>query len=235
MSGISGIYGNTSMVDWLNANAKDSSVLDTSSTAASAAKLLAENRAASQRVRNSYGVSATSEIGRAALNRALSEMGSTGGKVTFKDIAAYREQLEEKFSADMRIDLAKAGVPVETEFTLTMNSDGSIQVSCDDPAAKAKIEKYLEETPEACEQFGYIQALSNLERARQSPTAGLPMWQDVKNAKAELQSSAIEIFFGEAMSAGMNYSSLLASFSPMLGSSSASDATSFYTGINYTI
>lgn len=236
MSDISSIYSGTSMVDWLTkTSGEESSILDTSSTATSAAKLLAENRASSQRAKNAYSVSATSGVGQAALNKALSEMGAQGGRVTFKDIAAHREKLETNFSIDMRLELAKEGVSMETDFTLTMDSEGKIEVSCDDALAKEKIEKYLEENPKVCEQFGYIQALSNLERARQSPAASSQAWQNIRDAKAELQTQAVEIFFGDALSSGMNYSSLLASFSPFTGSGSAADTTSFYTGVNYTV
>jgi len=236
MSDIMGIYGGSTMVDWLTkAPGEESSILDTSSTAASAAKFLAENRASSQRAKNAYGVSATSGVGQAALNKALSEMGAQGGRVTFKDIAAHREKLETNFSIDMRLELAKEGVSMETDFTLTMNSEGKIEVSCDDALAKEKIEKYLEENPKVGDQFGYIQALSNLERARQSPAASSLVWQDVKNATAELQTQAVEMFFGDALASGMNYSSLLASFDPFTGSGSAADVTSFYTGVSYTV
>ena len=153
-------------------------------------------------------------------------MGVSGGKVTFADIAAYQKQLETTFSVELRVALAAKGVSPETEFTLNISSDGVVSVNCDDPVAKEKIEKYLEDNPKVCEQFGYIQALANLDRARQSPAA---VRQDMRNTKAELQASAIESFFGNALSSGMNFSAMLASFG------AGGNEASYYTGVDYLV
>ncbi len=217
-------YGSGALVDYLNNNQQGSSLLDTSYTASSADKLLNDSRNA-KKAQNAYGSGLSSAIGQAALKRALSEMGASG-KVTFDDISAYQEELETKFGLTMRIDLAKQGVSPDTEFTLNIASDGKITVSCDDPVAKEKIEKYLADNPKMCEQFGYIQALANLERAKQSPAA---VQQDLKSTKQALQAQAIEMFFGAAMESGMNFSSMLASFG------ADSDTASYYTGVDYTV
>ena len=120
---------------------------------------------------------------------------------------------------------------METEFSISMNADGAIDVICDDAAAKEKIQKYLADNPKVCEQFGYIQALSNLERARQSPAGSMAAWQEVRNTKAELQTQAVEAFFNAAANTGMDYSSILANFAG--GGESA--PASFYTGLNFTV
>ena len=218
--------GSGSLVDYLTDKQEGSSLLTTSYTASSADKLLNDSRA-TKRAQNAYGSGGlSSSIGQAALKRALSEMGASGGKVTFADIAAYQKELETSFSASVRVDLAKLGVSPETEFTLNISAEGAISVDCDDQVAKEKIEKYLSDNPKVCEQFGYIQALANLDRARQSPAA---VRQDMRNTKAELQASAIESFFGNALSSGMNFSSMLASFG-----SNGSEA-SYYTGVDYLV
>lgn len=235
MSSVSGVGADSntlSLVDLLNESKQEAnSVLNSSVTLESSSQLLSSMR--SRRAQNAYGGSAASATGQAALNRALSEMQTNGGKVTFKDIAEHREKLELEFSAQVRVDLAKLGVDLDTEFTLTMTPEGNIQVACDDPLAKETIQKYLSDNPEVCEQFGYIQALSNLERARQSPAGSMAAWQEVGNAKKEYQAQAVELFFSDALSTGMNYTSLLASFGA--SSSSTESSTSFYAGLDFTV
>lgn len=222
-----------SLVDLLqDAKNENNSILNSSSTLASSNSLLSN---AQKAARSAYsgGGSASSAIGQAALKRALSEMGAEG-KVTFQDIAEYREQLETEFSLLLRTALAKEGVSLDTEFTLNLDSSGNISVSCDDAVAKEKIEAFLKENEDVCEQFGYIQALSNLERARQSPAGQSSAWSEVRNAKKAYQAEAVEAFFGEALESGMNFSSLLATFNPVTGDSAA-DSTSFYAGLDFTV
>ena len=231
---ISNIYGDSgglSLIDLMyEARANSSSLADSSSTMASSNALLASLQQ-SKKAQSAYGGgSASSAVGQAALNRALSEMQTDGGKVTFKDISAHREKLELEFIANVRSELAKQGVSIDTEFSLEMTSEGKIEVLCDDPVAKEKIQQYLEDNPKICEQFGYIQALSNLERARQSPAGSKAAWQEVNNAKAQLQTQALEAFFSDSLSSGMDYSSILANF----GAGENANA-SFYTGLNFTV
>ncbi len=228
LSSVSGDSALLSLADLLHEAKTESSLLDSSGTLASSNSLLSS--AQSKKAQSAYSTSASSSIGQAALQRALSEMETDGGKVTFSQIAQYREELEAKFTASVRADLAQKGLPLDTEFSLSMNSNGSIDVLCDDAAAKEKIQQYLSENPKVCEQFGYIQALSNLDRARQSPAGSMAAWQEIRNSKAELQTQAVEAFFNAALGTGMDYSSLLASFGP------GEDAvTSFYTGLNFTV
>ena len=216
--------GTGSLVDYLIKREEESTGLNGTNTAA---ENLLKSVRKSKQAQDAYGgAGLSSSVGQAALKRALSEMGASGGKVTFADIAAYQKQLETTFSVELRVALAAKGVSPETEFTLNISSDGVVSVNCDDPVAKEKIEKYLEDNPKVCEQFGYIQALANLDRARQSQAA---VRQDMKNTKAELQASAIESFFGNALNSGMNFSSMLASFGSNGGEAS------YYTGVDYLV
>lgn len=239
MSGVSSVSGDgsgQSLVDLLKKAQEEaearSSVLDTSTTLASSENLLSTT--SSRRAQNAYGnISPGSAMGQAAINKALSEIGaSTGGKVTFADIMKHREDLETTFSAQVRLDLAELGVSIDTEFTLNLSAEGKIDVSCDDPNAKAIIEEYLADNPDVCEQFGYIQALGNLERARQSPASATAMWQQVRSNTVEMQTQALEAFFSDAMQSGMNYSSMLANFG---AGEDAGESTSFYAGLNFTV
>lgn len=233
---VSGIdSGSTlSLVDFLQKSQEESnSILDSSTSLASSNRLLASRNS---RAQNAYGLTSgpASTVGQAALNRALAEMNPTDGPVTFKDIAAYREQIEKEFTASLRVALAKEGVSLETEFSLVMDANGNIDVNCDDPAAKEAIRAYMAENSEACDQFGYIQALSNLERARQSPAAGTAFWSELRDSRKAYQTQAVEAFFSDALSSGMNYSSLMANFGAATGED-ATDSASFYAGLSYTV
>lgn len=238
MSGISTVGGNSaalSLAELLSQQDQgQSSILDTSTTLASSNRML--NTASTKKAQAAYGGGgASSTVGQAALKKALAEMGASG-KVTFKEIAAYQEELEAQFSVTMRLDLMERGVSAETPFTLTMTPQGMVQVECDDPVAKSRIEEYLDENPEMCEQFGYIQALANLDRARQSPIGSREAWEGVRNSKMEMQTQAVEMFFGEAADAGVNYASLMASFGSRMGLMNTEEsAATFYAGLDFKV
>ena len=211
------------------ANANASSLLGSSGTLTSSNALLSS--AQNKKAQSAYsGGGATTAIGQAALQRALSEMDSSNGRITFKQIGEHREKLELEFTITLRAELFKLGVPLEAEFSLNMDKDGKIDVLCDDPIIREKIQKFLADNPKICEQFGYIQALSNLERAQQSPASGTVAWQQVRNSATALQVQALEAFFGAALNSGMDYAGTLASFGPGAGTKA-----SFYTGLNFTV
>jgi hypothetical protein len=175
-----------------------------------------------------YGGSGlASPVAQAAVQRAMEEMRSQGkDRVTFSEIAQYRQQLEEEFSLRVRLDLHDLGLPPETSYSLRMSSEGVISVACDDPWAKNLINRYLAESPQTCEQFGYIQALANVDRARQSPAA---LSASLLDAKAELQASVVAAFTTDALASGlMDYAAVLADFP-------SSSATRFYTSLSYTV
>ena len=181
---------------------------------------------------SSPGVS--SEAAQAAVKKALAEMQADGEKhITFEKIAAYQKKLEEEFSTTVRADIYKLGVSLETEFSINMSSEGNISVNCADPAAKKVIEKYLSDNPKVCEQFGYIQALANVDRASRSPAA---LGTNLRDVKAGLQASAVEAFMSDALSSGvMDYSGLLADFGGSAGSSGGAGAAKFYAGLNFKV
>lgn len=222
MADITGLNGSgsTSLLDIMNKD-NSSGILDTSYGASTT--LLNSTRKQSQ---SAYNNGLPSSLVQAALNRALSEMDSSGGRITYADIAAYQKQLEKEFSLAMVEALAKEGISSDTQFSLSISPEGAISVNCTDQAAREKIEKYLEENPEVREQFSYIQALSNLDRAVQRPTS----WgNSLRGEKIAMQASAIEAFFGDSLNSGMNVSSLLASFGL------DSDQAKYYSGIDYLV
>jgi hypothetical protein len=163
----------------------------------------------------------------AAVQRAMEELQAQGGgRITFDKIADYRQQLEEEFSLRVRLELNDLGLPPETSYTLRLSSEGTISVDCDDPQARDLINRYLAESPEACEQFGYIQALANVGRACKSPAA---LSASLGEVRTELQASVVAAFTSEALNSGlMDYAAILADFQP-------SAATRFYTGLSCTV
>ena len=223
----SGLTGLDSMLDYLNpATAEES----TSQGTADLRQLTAENRlSASTRKagKNAYAVSATSGVGQAAINRALSEMaGTVEGPITFAKIAEYRKSLEAGFTRDIKADLLAMGVDPDVDFTLSMTAEGQISVLCNDPASKAAITAYLNKNPERCDTFGYIQALGNLERAKQAGDA----WKGTAYTKAQIGAASLENFFSETAGAGlMDYAGMTASFG------ASQNAASFFTGLDFTV
>ena len=232
ISGIATSGSGLSLLDMLRAERDDAANADSGVSPAVTEARNSIAAATSRKAKSAYGGGIASSIGQAALNRAIAELSRQGdGRLTFQKIRDYQAQLEEEFSASVRSDLPRLGVPATEEFTLNMSPDGTISVDTENQAVKETIEQYLKDNPEICEQFGYIQALANFDRAKQSPASA--MWQGLSDFKATIQASAVDAFFSDAMNAGMNYASLMVGFSGQM--SGLTEDTSFYTGINYTV
>ena len=227
MADISSLTGG-GLVNYLS-DKNNSSYFDTSYTASSSNKLLTDAFKA-QNSQTAYCTGLSSAVGQAALKRAFSEMGvSSSSKVTFDDIAEYQKKLEAEFSESFRKAVEELGVSSDTRFTLSVSAEGKITVNCDDAVAKGKIEKYLEENSKVRDQFSYIQALANLDRAKQSPAASSPAWKDMTSLKKAIRAEAVQMFFSDALNSGMNYNSTLASFS------SDSEMAQYFTGLSYMV
>ena len=223
----SGLTGLDSMLDYLNQTNEEDS---TSQNTAELRQLAAENRlsaSARKAGKNAYALSATSAVGQAAISRALSEMaGTVEGPITFSKIAEYRKSLESSFTRDIKADLLALGVDPNVDFTLSMTAEGQVSVQCADPASKAAITAYLNKNPERCDTFGYIQALGNLERAKQAGDA----WKGAAYTKAQIGAASLENFFSETAGAGiMDYAAMTASFGADQG------VASFFTGLDFTV
>ncbi|WP_027188546.1 hypothetical protein [Desulfovibrio cuneatus] len=193
----------------------------------SLAKARAQLEAAQNKVQGKSSKAYTREIGQAALHRALEEMSdSVPPPITGAKVRQYQKDLEESFAIKVRLDVMKLGVSKETKFSITQSPEGTIQVTCTDPAAKGVIEDYLQENTKVGETFGYIQALANYDKARQNPMA--QQWGELKDLKTQIQTTAIETFFGDALNSFASYSSLTAGF--------GQDGTAnYFTGLNYTV
>jgi len=102
------------------------------------------------------------------LTRAVMEKMGVGknDRVSFRQINAYREQMEQEYADQIRKDFALLGVDPDISFQLKENEKGGLTVSCTHPD-KDKIQKYFDDNPELVKKYREIQTLANLEAARQ--------------------------------------------------------------------
>ena len=125
-------------------------------TAANVIKTSAANYSAAQTV------SAVVELTRAVMEK----MGvGKNERVSFGQINAYREQMEQEYAEQLRKDFALLGVDPKIAFHLKENNEGGLTVSSDHPD-KDKVQKYFDEHPELVKKYKEIQVLANLEAAR---------------------------------------------------------------------
>jgi len=101
------------------------------------------------------------------LTRAMMEKMGVGknDKVNFRQINAYREQMEQEFAEQLRKDFEMLRVNPNISFQVKENEKGGLTVSSDHPD-KDKVQKYFDDHPELVKQYKEIQALANLEAAR---------------------------------------------------------------------
>lgn len=175
--------------------------------------------------KKAYGSNMFSSEGQAAIQRALEEITpDANGRITFRMITQHKQELEEDFTTLVKAGLLLSGADPDMEFKLVANSDGTMSVLCDDPEQKKLIEDFFAANEELEDQFMYIQALGNMERAQQSATAQSHRLYNTA-AKAGLQQQAMETFFSEMMNAGVGYSSIMAEF--------GLENTDYFVGANY--
>lgn len=218
---VSGINAYNSSMNAVSAYMENS--ISTKST--SAESLFSSNSSTS----SSYGVTGRNTDSQRALQRAIAELNELGAVgISEGTITTYKQALEKEFSGTLKEELVKVGVPSDVKFNLVADSNGAITVQCDDAEAKAKIEEYLKANEEVEEQFRYIQALGNLDRATKNSLAQSQLKQ-IKTMKATIQAQALDAFFSGMFESGSGngYSSMLADFS-------GSDA-SYFMGANYTV
>jgi predicted unusual protein kinase regulating ubiquinone biosynthesis (AarF/ABC1/UbiB family) len=214
-------YG-ISLTDFLTGSTdeEESSKLN---SAGSGSSLSAVNKKA---YAGAYGASMQSEAGMAVIKQALEEIEpDSSGRITFNMIKEHRAELEENFTTMVKAGLLVSGVDQNVEFQLISTPEGEMQVQCDNPEQKAQIESFFKTIPELKDQFLYIQALGNMERAQTSATATTHRL-NAQATKAGLQSQAMETFFNDIFSSGMGYSSLLANFD-------SEETADYFVGANY--
>lgn len=218
IDGINSYNYNPTLADYLNqAENKNSDVFGTSS----------EYTRSLNAVKNYYNTPTKSQAGSEALSRALKEITpNASGRITFQMIEQHHAELKEEFTMAVRGALRQKELPEDTEFRLVSNSDGKIEVICDDPEAKKVIEELFAENEALTEQFHYIQALGNLDRA-QLNVSPEHMNMNKQAFKAGLQAQAWQTFFEASMESGNGYSSLMADF--------GLDSASYLLGANFTV
>jgi hypothetical protein len=103
----------------------------------------------------------------AELTRAVMEKMGVGknDRVSFRQINAYREQMEQEYADQLQKDFALLGVDPKIAFQLKENEKGGLTVSSDHPD-KDKVQKYFDDHPELVKKYQEIQILANLEAAR---------------------------------------------------------------------
>ena len=101
------------------------------------------------------------------LTQAIMEKMGVGknDRVSFGQINAYREQMEQEYADQLQKDFGLLGVDPKIAFQLKENAAGGLTVSSDHPD-KAKVQKYFDDHPEMVEKYREIQTLANLEAAR---------------------------------------------------------------------
>ena len=215
---------NTSLTDYLIKPKSDETELSENDMGVN---LLLGKNSNSGKVKSAYASSISATEAQKALKRAINELQQQGGDgmITFSKIAAYMEELEEEFTLALRMEMLLQGIPQDAEFWLVATSEGNIQVNCQDPEQKRQIENFFKDNPEMGEQFLYIQALGNLNRAQQSSLAS-GQFRNIQSMKSTVQAQALEAFFGADSS--MGYSSLIGDFT-------GGDMASFMLGANFTI
>lgn len=99
---------------------------------------------------------------------AMDAMGlSSDSKVTFTQLNKYREQLEEEFNQTLRQELGKVNVSNVPDFTISMNEDGSVTINSQSEH-REKLQKIFDDNPELVKTYQKIEALSGIDKARES-------------------------------------------------------------------
>lgn len=193
--------------------ADENSKADTGETASA---MLGGTSASAKTAYAAYGSNMYSGVGQSAMQRAIDELKeANGGKVTFGMVTDYRAELEEDFKKTMQLGLYAMGFEETEDFQMVASPEGKIEVLCDDAELKAAVEYMLQEMPELGEQFLYIQALGNIERAGSSMSS----YAQTQQAVASLQADAMDIllnggnFLNQISSLGIGYSALMANYS----------------------
>lgn len=207
-----------------------SSEKTTDDTGETASSMLGAASSGSKGALAAYGSNMYSGVGQSAMQRAISELqAANGGKVTFSMVSDYRAELEEEFKNTMLLGLYAMGFDETEDFQMVATSEGEIQVLADDPEVKAAVEYMLEQLPDLREQFLYIQALGNIEKAKSS----MSTYAQTKYAVASLQADSMDLllnggnFLEQLSGLGIGYSALMANYS--------NSDIQYLLGANYTV
>lgn len=178
-----------------------------------------------------YSSVLSSTKGQAALSSALAAIQSETGssRITFDDVEAYREKLENAFSSTIQNDLLALGVSSDVEFSLVVDSSGRLNV-VSSHADKARIQQYFDANPSLADTFGQIQALANFKRNTEN--VEVRDWDSMRELKKGLQAQAVETFFAAAQEVG-GFSPMYADYSG--DTSETGSMMDYFFGVNATV
>lgn len=137
---------------------------------------------------NSYAGSTKSQI-RQQVDELLSLVPSSGSKVSFSDIFAYRDELKQALEERVTADLESLGVDLDEDMQLSMNSSGEVVCTNDHPDQDL-INRYFKASPDVVEQYSTALRISQLTDLadRKLSTSEL---------KQEMQSVAMQVWFAD--------------------------------------
>lgn len=99
---------------------------------------------------------------------AMDAMGlSNDSKVTFTQLNKYREQQEEEFNAALKRELGKVNISTIPDFTININGDGTVTINSQSEHQQT-LQKIFDENPELVKTYQKIEALSGIDKARES-------------------------------------------------------------------
>lgn len=99
---------------------------------------------------------------------AMDAMGlSNDSKVTFTQLNKYREQQEDEFNTALKLELEKVDISSVPDFTINVNDDGSVTINSQSHH-REKLQKIFDENPELVKTYQKIEALSGIDKARES-------------------------------------------------------------------
>ena len=98
----------------------------------------------------------------------MNAMGLDGdSRVTFSQLAKYREQLQDEFNAAVGEGLRNAGIDPNVKFSVQLDACGNARISSSDEDA-AKLQAFFDENPEIIKKYKQIEALAGIDDARKA-------------------------------------------------------------------
>lgn len=144
---------------------------------------------------SSNGLASMKEVSN-TVKSLLSEVPNSGGKLTFKDVMEYRDELQKKFEASLKKELEAIGVDTDTEFTLSYDAaSGKVTVDQNHPD-KAKIDNYFDQNSEKREEFAKIVSYSNISNVAKNKLSPGQIRQ-------QIQASAVEKWWSSRSGSSM--------------------------------
>lgn len=191
------------------------------STAQQAAKARKDAEAAVKALAQQYSTSSASQTSSMSQVREQVESllenipRSNGDKLTFKDLADYKETLEKEWSEQFEADMTKLGVDTSIDIKLSVDSSTGVVTAQTGHPDKAAIDKYFRDNPEMAERFEEGAQLSKLTSTAERNLTPSELRQSLSAQSMsiwfESNSSASSLLMGGGMvlnQSGATYASL---------------------------